>query len=197
MKHQRLVLTVAALLALIWSGVAVVMYLTNDQVSWPARVIGLLEKAPWLGGEKLSPEARLAYLNQVIRNTVLLDLDQSKHLREEAQPQIDRFFASLTPEEQKEYVNRTVERYFDVIGRGLKAMPPEERKRVVGRIRGDMRNFRSSATDADRLTKQDQELLEFVVGDDPILFLRGLPIKQKMELAPVIEEMQSRMQGRR
>ena len=198
MKHRRLILTVAVLLALIWSGVAVVMYLTDDEVSWPARVIGLLEKTPWIAGEKLGADARHDYLNKVITNMIRLDLDQSKLLREEAQPQIKRFFDSLTADEQKEYVNRTVERHFDVISRGLKAMSKEDRNRIVMRIRNDMKNFRGTSSDGDRLSKQDQEMLEFVVGDDPVVFLRGLSIKQKMELAPVIEEMGARIQsGRR
>lgn len=198
MKHRRLILTSAAMLALIWGVVGLVMYQTNEQVSWPARVISLLDNTPWYSGAKLTPEARRAYLNQVITNMILLDLEQSKQLREEAQPQITRFFSTLTEDEQKEYVNRTVERHFDVITKGLKAMKPDERKRIGMRIRNDMKNFRNNSAEGDRLSQQDQEMLSFVIGDDPVVFLRSLSTKQKMELAPVIEEMGSRFQsGRR
>lgn len=196
MKHQRLWLTVAALLALIWSGVAVVMHLTDDHVSWPGKVIALLEETPWLnGGRATSPEARRAYLETVISNITRLDMQQSRQLREDGQEATDQFFASLTPAEQEIYVNRTVDRHFDAVSRGLKLMSPEDRKRTVTRLRGDMRSLRGNAKEEDRLSQQDQELLDAMIEDDPIALLRSLPTKAKMEIAPVIEGMVSRLQA--
>jgi hypothetical protein len=195
MKNQRLWLTVAALLAFIWSGVAVVMHLTDDYVSWPEKVIDLMAAAPWLEGKSTQP--RQPYIDEIIANLNRLDFQQSRRLREDAQDLINRFFASLTPEEQKVYVDRTLDRHFDTISRGLKLMAPEERKRLVGRLRTDMRAFRNNAKDQDeeRLSKQDQEFFDLMIEEDPILFLRGLPTKAKMEIAPAIEGMVSKLQG--
>jgi hypothetical protein len=39
--------------------------------------------------------------------------------------------------------------------------------------------------------------MEKMIADDPILFLREAPLKTKMELAPILEDMQSRVQGLR
>jgi hypothetical protein len=76
-------------------------------------------------------------------------------------------------------------------------MAAEDRKRLVGRLRADMRAFRTSTKsgDEERLSKQDQEFLDVMIEEDPILFLRELPTKTKMEIAPAIEGMVSRLQG--
>lgn len=197
MKPRRIWLTVAVLLAFIWSAVAVIMHQTDHLVSWPEKVIALVEEAPWLNGPEGSPESRRLYLSQVITNFNRLDTQQRRRLREDGQESIDRFFASLNDEEQKEYVNRTVEPYFESISKGLKLIPEEERKRLVGRIRNDLKNLRGTSAEGDRLTDQDREFMEFMIAEDPILFLREAPTKVKMELAPVLEEMQSRVQGMR
>lgn len=195
MKHQRLWLTVAALLALIWSAVAVVMHITDPYVSWPEKVIALLEETPWLKSKGGNPEARQACIDNLINNINRLDFQQSRRLHEDGQQALDQFFASLTPAEQETYVNRTVERHFDAISRGLKLMAPEDRKRTVTRLRTDMRALRGNAKDEVRLSQQDQELLDLMIEEDPIALLRQMPTKAKMEIAPIIEGMLSRIQG--
>lgn len=197
MKPRRIWLTVAILLAIIWSIVAVVMNQTDHLVSWPDKVIALVEEAPWLQGTEGTHESRQQYLDRVITNFNRLDSPQRRSLREDGQETLDKFYASLSEEEQKEYVNRTVEPYFDGISRALKLMPEEDRKRLVGRMRNEMKSLRGASKEGDRLSDQDREFMEMMIAEDPILFLREAPTKVKMELGPVLEEMQSRVQGMR
>jgi hypothetical protein len=197
MSRQRLWITTLALLAALWSAVALVMHETDDLVSWPGKVQELVENAPWLAGEKLSDEKRRGYLARVITNYQRLDVGQRKSLREDAQEALDKFFASLSEEEQKVYVNRTIEPLFEVIDRGLKVMPVEDRKRLVTRMRGDLKNLRGGNAEGDRLAEQDRKFMEDLMAEDPLLFLRDASVKQKLELAPVLEDMQSRVQGLR
>lgn len=197
MSRQRLWITTLALLAALWSAVAVIMHETDDLVSWPGKVQELVENAPWLAGEKLSDEKRRGYLARVITNYQRLDVGQRKSLREDAQEALDKFFASLSEEERKEYVNRTIEPLFEVIDRGLKVMPVEDRKRLVTRMRGDLKNLRGGNAEGDRLAEQDRKFMEDLMAEDPLLFLRDASVKQKLELAPVLEDMQSRVQGLR
>lgn len=197
MSRQRLWITTLALLAALWSAVALVMHETDDLVSWPGKVQELVENAPWLAGEQLSDEKRRGYLARVITNYQRLDVGQRKSLREDAQEALDKFFASLSEEEQKVYVNRTIEPLFEVIDRGLKVMPVEDRKRLVTRMRGDLKNLRGGNAEGDRLAEQDRKFMEDLMAEDPLLFLRDASVKQKLELAPVLEDMQSRVQGLR
>lgn len=197
MSRQRLWITTLALLAALWSVVAVVMHETDDLVAWPGKVQELVENAPWLAGENLPDEKRRSYLARVITNYQRLDVGQRKSLREDAQESLDKFFESLTEEEKKEYVNRTIQPLFEVIDRGLKVMPVEDRKRLIGRMRGDMKNLRGGNAEGDRLAEQDRKFMEDLMAEDPLLFLRDASVKQKLELAPVLEDMQSRVQGLR
>lgn len=195
MSLNRIWIIAGLLLAAIWTGVAIVMHQTDDLVSWPGKVQARLEQAPWLHGEKPTEEARRSYLAVLIRDYQRLDNAQRKSLREDAQESLDKFFASLTDEEKKTYVDRTIEPLFETIEKGLKVMPAEERKRLIGRMRGDLKNLRGSNAEGDRLAEQDRKFMEDLMADDPMLFLRGASTTQKLELAPVLEDMQSRVQG--
>lgn len=195
MPRQRIWITAVVLLAFIWSVVAVVMHQTDDLVSWPGKVIELLEETPWLKGSETAHDPRQRYLVNVITNYNRLDPGQRRDLREDAQESLNQFFASLTEAEQKEYVNRTVDPLLDVIDKGLKAMPLEERKKLVGRMRGDMKGQRGHDKPSEPPADKDREFMESLVNEDPILFLREAPLKTKMELAPMLEEMYTRVQG--
>ena len=83
MSRQRIWTTAAVALALIWAGVAVVMQQTDDLVSWPGRVMELVEEAPWLNGAIVANDARQRYLVKVITNYNRLDPGQRRELREE------------------------------------------------------------------------------------------------------------------
>ncbi|MCX6853688.1 MAG: hypothetical protein NTV80_02155, partial [Verrucomicrobia bacterium] len=123
MPRQRIWITAALLLAIVWSIVAVVMHETDHLVSWPGKVLELVEEAPWLSGKELSDEKRRQYLAQVIASYLRLDAGQRRNLREDSQAELDKFFASLNDEEKKEYVDRTIEPLFEVIEKSLKVMP--------------------------------------------------------------------------
>lgn len=197
MKPRRIWLTAIGLIALIWAGVAVVMHQTDDLVSWPEKVIAMAEEAPWLKGGTVSPEARRQYLIRLVTQQNRLDSQQRRRLREEGQAALDTFFASLSEEDQKEYVERTVNPHLDSLDRGLKLLPADERKRLVMRMRNDLKNLRGHSGEGDRLSDQDREFMDMMITEDPVLFLREAPVKTKMELAPVLEDLQSRIQGLR
>lgn len=197
MNPRRIWLTAAGCLLLIWSAVAWVMKETDHLVSWPEKVMDLAAAAPWLDGTESTYEQRQQHLDRVITNLNRLDAPQKRRLREDGQEVLDRFFASLSEEEQKEYVDRTVDPYLSSLEQALKLLPEEERKRLVTRMRNDLKNLRGKSPDGERLGDQDREFMESLVAEDPVLFLREAPMKTKMELAPLLEDMQARIQGLR
>ena len=197
MPRQRIWITAAVLLAIVWSIVALVMHETDHLVSWPGKVVELVEEAPWLKGETLSVEKRRLYLAQVIASYLRLDANQRRSLREDDQPALDKFFESLSDEEKKEYVDRTIEPLFEVIDKALKVMPEEERKRIVGRFKGDVKGVAGNNKQSSPAAQKDREFMESMMADDPMMFLREAPLKTKLELAPFLEDMQSRVQGMR
>lgn len=196
MKPSRIWITAAVLIAFIWGAVAVVMRETDPLVSWPEKVTTLAEETPWLHGQESTHEARQQHLDRLITSLNRLDPKQRQSLREDGQPILEKFFDSLTDEEQKEYVDRTVNPYFEGIDRAFKNMPEEDRKRFLTRMKSDLKNLRPNpAGQNDSLSNRDREFMETMIADDPISFLREAP--PKMKLAPMLEEMQSRLQSMR
>ncbi|HEY1080694.1 MAG TPA: hypothetical protein VGE29_00430 [Prosthecobacter sp.] len=195
MKRSRVWSAAALLLVLIWAGVALVMHQTDHLVSWPEKVMGLLDEAPWLKGEEGTHESRQQHLDRVITHFNRLDSAQRLRLREDSQPLLDRFFTSLTEEEQKEYVDRTLAPHLANLDKALKLMPQEERKKLVARMLGDLKKRRKDSPDAGRLAEQDDEFIDTLIHEDPVFALKQAPLKTKMELAPMLEDLQARIQG--
>lgn len=197
MNPKRIWLTAVGCLLLIWSAVAWIMKETDHLVSWPEKVMDLAAAAAWLNGAESTYEQRQQHLDRVITNLNRLDAPQKRRLREDGQEVLDRFFTSLSEEEQKEYVDRTVEPLLSGLEQALKLLPEEERKRLVTRMRNDLKNLRGKGPEGERLGDQDREFMESMIAEDPVLFLREAPMKTKMELAPLLEDMQARIQGLR
>ncbi len=192
MKPRRLWLTVAGLIALIWAGVAVVMSMTDHLVSSPEKVIAMAADAPWLQGQKPGGAERQQYLDKVIIHLNQLDVSQRKRTREEGEDVLDKFLASLTEAEQKTYVDRTVQPHIDFIGNALKKMSDDERKRYTSRLRTDVKSVGIAPEEGSLM---EREITASMTADDVVGYLSSLSVKEKMQLASKIEDMQSRVQG--
>lgn len=198
MKIPRHWLCALAFIAVVWLTVAAVMRLTEDQVSSPGKVLDLMARAPWLSGggaATVSPAARQDFIDRVVENLNRLDFEQRRQLREEDGGVPQKFFDSLTREEQSSYIDRTVQKHFDAVIKGFKAMSPEDRKQMMARVRRDIRAFRGGDPAGAARSEDDQKLFDdfFDIGVED--YLKNATTEEKMKLAPVIEDLHSRMQG--
>lgn len=198
MKFPRHWFFALAFIALVWTTVAAVMHLTEDQVSSPAKVLNLMAHAPWLtddAGTDAPPAARQDFIDRVIANLNRLDFEQRRQVREEGGDVPQKFYDSLTREERSSYVDRTVQKHFDAVIKGFKAMSPEDRKQITARVRRDIRAPRAGDSTGGARNESDQKLFDdfFDIGIED--YLKNATTEEKMKLAPVIEDMHSRMQG--
>ncbi|MFZ4594331.1 MAG: hypothetical protein ACOYOF_08745, partial [Verrucomicrobiaceae bacterium] len=110
MRPSILIPTVVAL-AIIWSGVAIVMSMTEDSVSSPEKVSQIVGEAPWRNGKKPSPAERTAYPDKLAKYYTLLDMEQRRTMREEdaASGEMMIFMMELTDAERKRYLSIIVE----------------------------------------------------------------------------------------
>jgi hypothetical protein len=196
-------------IAVMWAGVAVVMRLSEEHVSSPEKIIALMKAAPWIADSKASVPAatRLAHIDRVVAQMGKLSFDQRRDLRDEGEDTLERFFKSLTPDEQKSYVDRTVQPHIDAMLKGLRAMSPDERKAMMGRARRDPRMTQGFARKAgpkpasddggkkgDARPSLEEEFADIAFEE----YLRSATTEEKMKLAPLIEDMHTRVQlGRR
>ncbi len=197
MPLQRFWFQIAAFLVLVWAGVAVVMWVTEDSVYSPEKMLALMANAPWLADEDLAESKRKAYLDKTINSVLKLDFNQRSEMREEGLETIDRFFKSLTDEEKGEYVNRTVEENFKAVMKGLGKLPVEDRRRIIGGIQREMKKKASKNPEMQMMLDQDAASFEKSFTKDMGLFFKEAPLSMKLEMAPMLEGMQGRMQGMR
>ncbi len=197
MPIQRLWLQVAAFLALVWAGVAVVMWVTEDSVFSPEKTLALMESAPWFEDADLGHEQRQQHLDKIITAVIKLDFNQRSTMREDGQETMDRFFKSLTDEEKGEYISRTVEENFKAVMKGIEKLPADERRRIIGGIQREMKKKSSKNPEMQMLLDQDAASFEKSFTKDMGLFFKEAPLSMKLEMAPMLEGMQGRMQGMR
>lgn len=194
MTRSRIWLTALAALVPLWVAVAVVRHLTEDDICSTEEMLGILSGAPWLTGNEASGAGRAAYIERAIKNFNLLTFEQRREVREDGSDAAKKFFDSMSDEEKKHYVDRTVQKAFDAVIKGFRAMAPEERKNVVTRVRRDIRANRSGE-DAQKRADEDQKLFDEFIDIGIEDYLKNAGTEEKMKLAPAIEDMQTRIRG--
>ena len=198
MKAATLLRQVLLPLLLIWAVAGLILWQTRNEISWPQRVADLMQQAPWMQKPELNdPARRSEHLQRTLRFFVMLDPNQRLKLRQEHGDLIQRYQASLSEDELRLWANRSIDPLLGLLERALKPMPAEERKKLLGRLRGDVRVLRDSSPQGERLNQQDQQLLQELMAEDPLAILRAAPPRVQLELAPVLESLQGRLAGLR
>ncbi|MBL9134108.1 MAG: hypothetical protein JNG86_23040 [Verrucomicrobiaceae bacterium] len=195
MQLQRLWFQIAAFLALVWGGVAAVMWYTEDQVFTPEKTLVLMNEAPWVEGRRVSERERSQYLDKVIHSVSRLDFSQRDEMREDGQETIDRFMGTLTDEEKNDYITRVIEGHFMAVMKGIDKLPPDERRRITGAIHRDMKKRAAKSPEMQFLVDQDPAAFDKNFTKDMGMFFKSAPPSSKMEMAPMLEAFHARMQG--
>jgi hypothetical protein len=107
----------------------------------------------------------------------------------------DRFFKDLTPEEQAYFLDRTLPQGFKQMMEAFNKMTPEKRKQFVEKAIADMRRGREDGGDGRPPDLEDPNVQK-MVDTGLKSFYSEASADTKMDLAPLIEEMQQNMQGR-
>lgn len=181
----------------IWIAVAGVLQLTSQHTSTPDKVIAVMATSPWLKDENatVSDADRQKRLDDVIAQVNLLDFDQRKKLRGDGQDVTKQFIDSLTKEEKGRFLEKTVEQHFKSVMKAFNQMQPEERRRMVEQARADMQRNQSDGRNMEKLKKEDEQVFQNVVEKGLGAYYEDASAETKLDLAPLMEEMQQRMRG--
>lgn len=193
MDKQRLWLQTGFFLALVWAGVAAVMWWTEDAVFTPEKTLVLMNEAPWHENPRLSVRVRGEHLDKVIASVTKLDFSQRESMREDGAETVERFMTSLTDDEKNEYVARVVEQTFVAVMRGIDKLPAEERRRITGAIQRDMKKREQKSPEMQMLVDQSPADFEKTLLKDAGTFFKQAPLSMKLDMAPLLEGMQARM----
>jgi hypothetical protein len=194
MNAKPLLLAVLAIAA-IWGAVASVMGLTAKHTSTPEKVQELMSTAPWFDRPDLDDESRRKYLDEVIGHVNRLDFNQRRQSREDDPTVGRRFMDSLSLEERHRFLEETVEQHFKSVMKAFNQMTREERQRIVAQARRDMQRNTPDDDNMRRLQKEDEKVFENVVEKGLGAYYEESSADTKMDLAPLMEEMQQKMRG--
>ncbi len=197
MKLQRHWIIALVVIASLWAGVAFVYHATEDDISTPEKTLGHMSAAPWLNDKDaiISSVARAQHIDLVVRNVNMLNFEQRRQVREDGGSTPKRFFDSLTESERKDYVDRTLQKHFDAVIKGFASMSSEERKGMASRVRRDIRGTRGKGEDAQREVGEDEKEFDEFIDIGLEAYLKDATTEEKLRLAPMIEDMHTRMQG--
>ena len=203
MKLRRQWLIASAVLATLWTAVAFVDHSTEPHIATAEKVLNLMNESPWLSGAKLSTSERATHLDRVVTQMVRLNFEQRREMRMEGEELLEQFFGSLTEAEQKDYVDRTVQPHFDAVMKGIRAMTPDDRRRMMSRVRQGAPAFRQQqengkpAASAQPKNAEDQKFMDEFADIGFEEYFRNATTEEKMKLAPLIEDMHTRVRGTR
>ena len=120
-----------------------------------------------------------------------ITLDEREELRREHVT--DRFFRSLTPEEQSAFLDATLPTGFRQMMDAFNKMDPAKRKELVDRTLDEMRKHEGEQPPPD----MDEKNMQKIVNQGLRSFYSDADADVKLDLAPVIEQMQKNLQNSR
>ena len=203
MTLNRTWIQILIFLAGTWTAVAVVMWMTEDQVSHPDKVLGLMQAAPWQENPNLNDGLRAEYLERVIASQNRLDFSQRRDIREEGEATLRAFFDSLSEKEQHRYADGTVEHHLKKVVNILEAMSPETRRSITARLRretgarGEKEKSKEEKPPVSTAKAEGSVEGEFddMIGFGLEMQYRDSTPAKKLEMAQMLENMQAFLQG--
>ena len=178
-------LTAAGCLALIWVGAFAAVLLVRQAEPKAADVQRLLERQ---SVADLSGAARQDLIDRVADRINRLSFDERQRLRRTGE--LDLFFSSLTETERHAFMDATLPRGMRQLMRALNEMPAQERQRLVDRA---LRDLREADPDEAPVQVADEETSRLVTHGLEAYFEEASP-ETKLQIAPLIEQLQRRLQ---
>lgn len=179
-----------ALLALagIWLVVGLVILLARSAKPTPDSLIAYTEKHP-VAGEPAPDRARI--LEKVAHDLNQLSYEQRREFR--MSRKLDQFFKSLTPAEQSRFLDLTMPTGFKQMMDAFNKMDPIKRKQMVAKALADMRR---QAENGEQAPPQDDDPnMQKIIDQGMHSFYSDASAETKMDLAPLIEQIQKNLQG--
>ena len=173
------------ILAGIWVVAGGVVFLAHKSRPTAASVRVFAESHPV---SALQGKERARQLDRLADQLNQLEFEERRELR--LSKALDSTFQSLTPEEQTRFLDRTLPAGMTQMMEAFNKMEPEKRKRFVDRALEEMRSH-----GPDQRPPVDDANMKRIVGEGLKAFYNDSSAETKMDLAPLIEEMQHGLQN--
>ena len=180
----------AGLLLVIWAVVGGVIYFARGSQPTPESIAKYIDTHSLEGR---GPRERRKIIESVADQLNRLGYEDRRETRSQRRP--DNFFKLLTPEEQGYFLDRTLPTGFTQMMEALNKMTPEKRKQFVNKALADMkkREGEERPEDGEKLDANAQRIIDQGFRS----FYSDASAEVKMDVAPLIEQLQKNLQGAR
>ncbi|MFK5922151.1 MAG: hypothetical protein QM496_08215 [Verrucomicrobiota bacterium] len=189
-------LKVAVVLTLIWAVVWGVMSVSGVFRETPEKVIAYMEANPL--SEVEDENQRREIISGLADRLNRLDHIQINEFQSD--PDKDRrrdFFKEMSAEEQHLFMERRIGKAFNQMMNAFNEMERSERKRLVERTLKRMRDDDDERLGLQRLEESDPAATEKIVNEGLRAYYQNASAETKLDLAPLMEQMQRNLQALR
>ncbi len=203
MSGNSTLIKAAAVLLLLWGAVWGISKFVSGLRPSPEKAIAYLDKNDLSGID--DPDQRKQVLGDLADMLNAMEPDEVQEFQKTMfgdEPGDDaggrQFFETLSQEEQWYFMERRIGRAFDQMMMAFNEMDRDERKKIVEQTLRRMRDEDSGDRQAlDRLEGQDREMVEKITTEGFRAYFEQASAATKMDLAPVVEQMQKNIGGGR
>jgi|GEM_PF-523409 len=185
----------------VWIVVVGLAKIAGARVATPERALEIVQDYPLT--DDLTPTERGKRIDRLVGIVNRLDFNQRQEMRtqedelEAGQADMQAYFEAMTAEEKVRFVEETMEHHFKAVMHAFNEMDKEERQKVVARVRRDMEKNDGGRAELEELENTDREIFDKIVQQGVRSYYQEANAEAKMDLAPLLEEMQGRIQGMR
>ena len=186
----------AVLILLLWGVVGIVVKVAGSMKPTPTKIARFVQKNPL--DEISDPEERKLVIGKIAEMMNQLEPNEMRELEEMGDREARRqLMTSMSPEEQWFFMEKRMGRAFSQMMLAFNDMERDERKRMVERALSEIRknesNQSNGAGDGRSMEDADPEMVEKIANAGMEAYFRDASAETKMDLAPVMEEMQKIM----
>jgi len=183
-------LKLVAVLVAIWALVGGLIYWARSSRPTPASVMRFLDAHP---ASSASGSDREKLLAKIAAQLNQLSYEQRREVR--MSRKLDAFFRGLSPDEQARFLDLTLPAGFKQMMDALNKMTPEKRKEFVDKTLTDMKKHEGEEVPEDKrkLDANGQKIIDQGFRS----FYSDASAETKMDVAPLIEQLQKNLQSMR
>lgn len=187
-NHRRVWVLGLILLVGVWSVALAAMAWARSAEATPAKVIALLDESPLEGldaGERMRRVEQLAAMVNRLPFEARRDPQLQRLLR-------DRF-AVMSVEERSRYLDLVLPRGLQQMMDAINQMPRDQRRAMVDEALIEIRKGQRDPEQQAFEEQVGQEQLQRIVDEGLRAYLRDASAEAKLDLQPLIEQMQQQM----
>jgi DNA-directed RNA polymerase specialized sigma24 family protein len=190
MRSRSTWIKAALLLAVVWIVAGGLIWWARANKVTPEALMAYVESHPIEGK---SPGERGKTVESVAKKLNHLTYEERREVR--LSRRLDRFFKTLNPDEQSRFLDLTLPEGFRQMMEALNKMEPEKRKAFVERTLEQLRKDEGMDPEEARERFEKDGNIQKIIDQGLKSFYSDASAETKMDLAPVIEQMQRNLES--